>query len=133
MQEPTFTTGARVVVTGETHKGVRGTVTAVSASDFLPVSVSLDNGRRAAYDPSELAPVAPEGFEAVEDSMGEVQIQGPTVAGDGWDISTDWEPSAGVLIWPETKGRDPQLSPAQALEMGRALVAVAQRYMGGAL
>lgn len=129
MPNHTFTPGQRVVVTGEPHKGVTGTVAAVSASDYLPVSVSLDNGRRAAYAPSELAP---EGFAAIEDSMGEVQIQGPTVTGDGWDISTDWEPSTGVLIWPETNGGDPQLSPAQALEMGRALVAVAQRYMGGA-
>jgi hypothetical protein len=47
-----------------------------------------------------------------------------------WSIGIDLE-RGKVLIWPETPASAPQLSPAQALEMGRALIAVAARYLNG--
>jgi hypothetical protein len=54
-------------------------------------------------------------------------------APDGsWSIAVDLE-DGKVGIWPETEVSSRHLSPAQALELGRALVTVAERYMGGAL
>jgi hypothetical protein len=47
-----------------------------------------------------------------------------------WTIGVDLE-GGKLLIWPETPASAPQLSPAQALEMGRALIAVAARYLNG--
>jgi hypothetical protein len=55
-QDGRFRLDQRVTVTGMTHHGETGTIIALyPGNDFLPISVALDNGRRAAYRPDELA------------------------------------------------------------------------------
>lgn len=108
-ENQTYSAGRRVRVTGRTHHGVTGRVTAVSGSDYLPISVALDDGCRSAYDPSELEPIPgeeatmsepPAGFVPSEDIDGSANVwNGPTVSTRaGLRVCAYWTAEEGLVF-----------------------------------
>ena len=77
-----------------------------------------------------MATTPPEGFTPEYDNDGTtvMHYEGPTVEGDGWNILTSWSPDSGFLLWPARIGGDEQFTPAQALQMGRALITTSEKY-----